>query len=364
MPRYDILDDLSSERLDGFDAIIDVRSPSEYAEDHLPGAINLPVLDDDERAAVGTEYKQVSAFNARRSGAALVSRNIAQHLESALADRPAGFRPLVYCWRGGMRSESMAVVLGSIGWRVNVLRGGYRTWRRAVVDALENDVTPLPVILVDGHTGSGKTAVLKHLMESGEQVIDLEGLAQHRGSVFGGFGHADQPSQKHFETGIWDALRRFDLNRPIFVEAESGLVGRRRVPKRLWMSMKAAPRIEIEAPAAVRAGFLVRAYPDLLEDTERLVTAIERLRPQHGRERIAEWSDMASRGAYRELAESLVVEHYDPAYQRARKRQGGTIAAQVSAPSLEPDAIAGVAAAVVARAETITRTAATMAAGA
>jgi tRNA 2-selenouridine synthase len=346
MPRYEITDDLSRERLERFDAIIDVRSPSEFAEDHLPGAINLPVLDDTERADIGTQYKQVSTFDARKHGAALVAKNIAHHIDTELAEMPADFRPLIYCWRGGMRSESMALILSSIGWKVAVLKGGYRTWRRGVVDALEHSVAPFPLVLIDGHTGSGKTAILTKLAENGEQVVDLEGLAQHRGSVFGGFGHAEQPSQKRFDSGIWDVLRGFDHRRPIYVEAESSLVGRRRVPNRLWAAMKAAPRIEIQAPPAARAEFLVRAYPDLLADGERLIAAIERLAPQHGNDRIAQWRGLAHAGEYTALAESLVTDHYDPAYARSKARHGGEVLVALETDGLDDSALSKLAEAV------------------
>jgi len=320
MPRLAYTDDLSASELERFDAVIDVRSPSEYAEDHLPGAINLPVLDDAERARVGTHYTQVSVFEARRMGAALVSRNIARHLETALADKPKDFKPLIYCWRGGMRSESMALVLASVGWKVTLVEGGYRTWRRQVVAALEAE-TPLPVILVDGQTGTGKTAILKALEAMGEQVIDLEGLARHRGSIFGDFAGTPQPSQKAFDTALHDRLRLMDPARPIFVEAESRQVGRRRVPPRLWAAMEAAPRIEVTVPVAERARYLVKAYPDLLADRDKLETAFDGLKPFHAKTVIADWRALADAGDWQALAEALVTEHYDPAYNRARKRR-------------------------------------------
>lgn len=320
MPRLAYTDDLSAEELERFDAVIDVRSPAEYTEDHLPGAINLPVLDDAERARIGTHYTQVSVFEARRMGAALVSRNIARHLETALADKPKDFKPLIYCWRGGMRSESMALVLASVGWKVTLVEGGYRTWRRQVVAALETE-TLLPVVLVDGQTGTGKTAILKALEEAGEQVIDLEGLACHRGSIFGDFAGTPQPSQKAFDTALHARLRRMDLSRPIFVEAESRQVGRRRVPPRLWAAMEAAARIVVSVPVAERARYLVKAYPDLLADRDKLEMAFEGLRPFHAKAVIAAWRALADDGHWQALAGALVTEHYDPAYNRARKRR-------------------------------------------
>lgn len=320
MPHLAHTNDLSAAGLERFDAIIDVRSPSEFAEDHLPGAINLPVLDDAERARVGTHYTQVSVFEARRMGAALVSRNIARHLETALADKPKQFRPLVYCWRGGMRSQSMALVLASVGWKPMLIEGGYRTWRRQVVEAQE--AVDLPrLIVLDGQTGTAKTAILHALAEAGEQVIDLEGLARHRGSIFGDFPGTGQPSQKGFETSLHTITRTLDPGRPVYVEAESRQVGKRRIPPGLWAAMQTAPRLVIRAPVNARADYLVTAYPDLLADGTKLMDAINGLRPFHPKSRIEDWLSRASEGNWTELAAELVTEHYDPAYDRARKRQ-------------------------------------------
>ena len=170
-----------------FDDIIDVRSPAEFAEDHIPrGQISLPVLSDAERALVGTIYVQDSRFKARRIGAALVARNIAAHLEGSLKDKSGGWAPLVYCWRGGQRSGAMATVLAQVGWRTAVVAGGYKTWRRRVTAALYDGVPPRRLILLDGYTGSAKTEILHRLTALGVQTLDLEGLADHRGSLFGG----------------------------------------------------------------------------------------------------------------------------------------------------------------------------------
>lgn len=319
MQRIATTDDLSAQALAQYDAIIDVRSPAEFAEDHLPGAINLPVLDDDERARVGTHYTQVSVFEARRMGAALTARNIAAHIDTVLADREKSFRPLVYCWRGGMRSQSMATILAAVGWKTTLVAGGYRTWRRQVSAALEDDA-PMPVILIDGQTGSAKTRLLHLLAERGEQVIDLEGLACHRGSIFGDFADMPQPSQKAFETALWAQLRTLDPNRPVYVEAESRQVGRLRVPPRVWAAMQAAPRISIQAPASARARYLMTAYPDLPRDTEKLMAAIEGLRRFHPKADIEAWQALAESGDFEPLAAALITAHYDPAYDRARKR--------------------------------------------
>ncbi|MBR9824556.1 MAG: tRNA 2-selenouridine(34) synthase MnmH [Alphaproteobacteria bacterium] len=335
MLKFETITELSAEKLARYDAIIDVRSPSEFAEDHIPCAINLPVLDDEERARVGTIYKQVSPFEARRLGSTLVARNIARHIETALKDKPARFRPLVYCWRGGMRSNAMATILASIGWHPALVEGGYRTWRRQVSAALDDDDTPLPLIVIDGQTGSAKTALLHVLEAQGEQVIDLEGLAAHRGSVFGPLSGQEQPSQKQFETWLWDRIRRFDQERPIFIEAESAMVGKRRIPKRVLFSMRNAPHIKIDAPASVRAAYLLTAYPDLMRDQSKVETALSLLIPHHGHEQIGAWRAMAVSENWHQLALELIETHYDPAYDRARKRVGDASQTVISADTLD-----------------------------
>lgn len=301
-----------------FDEIIDVRAPAEWAEDHIPGAISLPVLDDEERARVGTIYKQVSPFDARKIGAALVAKNAARHLQGPLADRTGGWKPLVYCWRGGQRSGSFASILAQIGWRVDTVAGGYKTWRRLVVDALYNAPFPARVVVLDGNTGSAKTEVLNLLPERGVQVLDLEGMANHRGSLFGGMG--EQPSQKAFEGRLALAIAQLDPARPVVVEAESAKVGECRLPPKLWRAMVAAPRVAIEAPRRARAEYLVRAYADLVADVARLDGIVASLRPLHAAEVIAGWRGLVAEGRFADLAEGLMERHYDPRYGKHRAR--------------------------------------------
>ncbi|MBT8477242.1 MAG: tRNA 2-selenouridine(34) synthase MnmH, partial [Alphaproteobacteria bacterium] len=244
------------------DTVIDVRSSAEFAEDHLPGAINLPVLSDAERAEVGTIYVQDSAFRARRIGAALVAANAARHLQGPLADKDGSWQPLVYCWRGGQRSASFAAILTQVGWRTQVLTGGYRSYRRIVAQALYDDDWPTPLTLLDGNTGTAKTELLHLLAARGVQTLDLEGLARHRGSIFGPVAEA-QPSQKAFESAIAGQLAGFDPARPVVIEAESSKIGDLLVPPSLWKAMAVAPRIEVAAPLGARAEYLTRAYADL-----------------------------------------------------------------------------------------------------
>ena len=310
--------DVDPKALARFDAIIDVRSPGEFAEDHLPGAENLPVLDDVERAQVGTIYVQESRFLARRIGAAHVARNIAKHLEERLNDRPPGFKPLIYCWRGGQRSNAMATILSQVGWPVALLEGGYKTYRRAVKTRLYDEPSTLKLVLLDGHTGTAKTEILGRLAARGVQTLDLEGLANHRGSLFGGMG--GQPSQKMFESLLVSALDNLDLSRPIAVEAESSKIGERMTPPLVWRAMQTAPRIELRAPLEARAAYLVSAYRDVIENREALDAAFARLPVYPGQKRLENWRGMADAGAFEELAAALMEHHYDPAYDRSARK--------------------------------------------
>jgi tRNA 2-selenouridine synthase len=312
------LTSLSDLAAHGFDDIIDARAPAEYAEDHLPGAISLPVLDDAQRAEVGTIYKQVTPFTARKLGAALVARNVATHLLGPLADKPGGWRPLVYCWRGGQRSGSFALILAQVGWRVETIAGGYKAWRGLVVKAVYDTPFPCPVVILDGNTGSAKTEILNMLPARGLQVIDLEGLARHRGSLFGSLG--PQPSQKAFDCALAMAISKLDPTRPVVIEAESSKVGECRLPPEIWKAMVRAPRVAIAADVGARAGYLTRAYADMVDDSARLSAVIDRLRPAHAGERIAEWQAMAGAGAFTDLATGLMNDHYDPRYARHRAR--------------------------------------------
>ncbi|HEY0053349.1 MAG TPA: tRNA 2-selenouridine(34) synthase MnmH [Caulobacteraceae bacterium] len=307
-----------------YDAIIDVRSPSEFALDHVPGAINLPVLDDAQRAEVGTEFVQGSKFLARRLGAAMVGRNIAAHLDGPLAGRTGAFRPLVYCWRGGQRSHAMATVMDQVGWPVTLLEGGYQTWRRRVVARLYDEAAPAPrLILLDGPTGSGKTAILHRLAGHDVQTLDLEGIAAHRGSLFGATGDS-QPSQKLFETRLADALDQLDLSRPVVVEAESSRIGGVALPPLVWSAMKTAPRVEIAAPLEARVAHILDEYSGMA--AEAVDAALSRLPRHHGRAVIARWREMARDADRAPLVRELIEQHYDPAYRRASAAPAAVVA--------------------------------------
>jgi len=299
-----------------FPDIIDVRSPSEFAADHLPGAINLPVLDDVERAQVGTIYVQQSRLEARKLGAALVARNIASHLLGGLNSKTSAYEPLIYCWRGGQRSAAMATVLDQIGWRPTLLSGGYRTYRRAVSGALKTIGDSIQIVLLGGHTGTAKTAMLAEVKALGIQTLDLEGLAGHRGSILGEFVGKVQPLQKMFESRLAHELGNLDLSRPVLVEAESSKIGQLNVPEPLWRAMCTAPMIEMYCSTAERAQYLVNTYRDLTDDPVRLMDVLGRIPERYGRKTLDLWLSLAESGDYQSLALQLMETHYDPAYNR------------------------------------------------
>jgi len=303
-----------------FDAIIDVRSPAEYAEDHIPGAISAPVLDDAERAQVGTMYKQVSPFDAKKIGAALVAKNISQHVDELFKDKPKTWHPLVYCWRGGKRSGAMAHILREIGWNAETLEGGYKEYRRWVVQELEKTPEKLEFRVIHGPTGSGKSRLLGALKRSGARVLDLEALAAHRGSVLGSLPDRPQPSQKMFESALLQELSNLPAQRPVFVEGESKKIGELQVPEALMSRMRGSPCILLEMSLQTRVDLLLDEYRHFLADRPALERQLDCLVALHGRGRIAEWKALAARGEWREFVARLLLEHYDPAYRRSSAR--------------------------------------------
>lgn len=300
-----------------FDTVIDTRSPAEFAEDHVPGAISCPVLDDEERASVGTLYKQVSPFEARKAGAALVSRNIAFHIENSFREKPRTWRPLVYCWRGGKRSGAMAHVLREIGWEARTLEGGYKAYRRYVVDALAGLPGRCTFRVIHGATGSGKSRLLRSLGASGAQLLDLEDLAAHRGSVLGTLPGRPQPSQKMFESLLLQEILSLDLKKEIFVEGESRKIGQLQIPAALIERMRASDCLLLEAATATRVALLLDEYRHFFSDPSALGAQLDCLAGLHGRERVAEWKALAAASAWPALVARLLEEHYDPAYRRS-----------------------------------------------
>ena len=318
----------------GFDTVIDVRSPAEFAEDHMPGAINLPALSNAQRAEVGTIYKQVSAFDARKLGAGMVVRNVADHIDGPLRDKDGAWRPLVYCWRGGQRSGVFSTLLSEIGWRADTIAGGYTAFRRLVNAYLHDDPLPHRIVLLDGYTGTAKTALLPRLAARGVQVIDLEGLANHRGSLLGARPNG-QPAQKGFETALAVALQKCDPARPVVVEAESSKIGRISVPASLFAAMLAAPRIVIQAPIDARAAYLARAYREVISDPHTLGHKLAPLRHVRGHAVVDRWIALSRAGDLVDLSKALMVEHYDPAYTKSRKIEKRDVLGDVTAQTLD-----------------------------
>ncbi|NWG31356.1 MAG: tRNA 2-selenouridine(34) synthase MnmH [Rhodocyclaceae bacterium] len=307
-------------QLGEFDAILDARSPAEYADDHIPGAISCPVLSNEERARVGTLYKQVSVFEAKKLGAVLVARNIAALIEAHFLDKPKSWRPLVYCWRGGQRSGAFTHILREIGWDAHRLEGGYKGWRRHVLARLAELPPRFAFRVVAGPTGSAKSRLLEALAGLGAQVLHLEELAAHKGSVLGVLPDAPQPSQKMFETRLLQALERLDPARPVFVEAESRRIGRLQVPDALIEAMRAAPCLKIEACRAARADFLLSDYAYFLERPEWLAAQLQHLRGLQSHETLARWQALIDAGEFRALVEDLLEKHYDPLYERSQEK--------------------------------------------
>jgi tRNA 2-selenouridine synthase len=329
-------------RLAEFDAVIDARSESEYAEDRLPGAQNWPSLTDAERVEVGTLYKQVSPFEARKRGAALVSANISRHIERGVMDKPKGWKPLLYCWRGGQRSGALALVLGQIGFKVHLVEGGYKAFRGAVLAALPALAPSLHYRVVCGPTGSGKTRLLQALEAAGAQVLDLEGLASHRSSVLGIIPGHPQPSQKRFDTLVWDRLRGFDPARPVYVESESRKVGNLAVPDALIAAMRASPCLRLDLPDDERVRLLLEDYAFFASDPEFFCRRLDALVQLRGREQVQAWQAQVRAGAIEPVVRELLVKHYDPGYaaSTARNFQGFAQASVIAPGDRSPEAMA------------------------
>lgn len=337
-------------QLSEFDDIIDARSPAEFAEDHVPGAINCPTLDDAQRIEVGTLYKQVSPFAARRLGAAYAAQNIGRHIAAQFNDKPKQWRPLVMCWRGGQRSGSMVTVLRAVGWDACQLEGGYKAFRHLVMAELAEKPAQFSWRVVSGPTGSAKTHLLQALARQGAQVLDLETIACHRGSVLGDLPDTQQPGQKHFETSLWQTLRGFSADQPIYVESESRKIGNLHLPDSLVDAIRNSPVHFVDAPLPARVDFLLNEYRYWLERPDLLQQRLHALRSLRGAETVERWKGWAAEGRFRELVEALLAEHYDPSYRSAQARNYDLENAPIlRTDSLAPEAIEAMATELLAR---------------
>lgn len=307
-------------KLGNFADVIDARSEGEFAEDHLPGAINWPSLSNEERQLVGTEYKQISAFDAKKRGAALVAKNIARHLERDVIHKPRDWQPLVYCWRGGKRSGSLALILDQIGFNVTLLDGGYKAFRAALVADLPQLAKQFDYRVVCGTTGSGKTRLLQALAALGAQVLDLEALANHRSSVLGLIPGKPQPTQKAYDSLIWAALKSFDASHPVYIESESKKVGNVAIPEGLISAMRAAPCLQLDLNEDERVALLLEDYDFFVKDIEFFCDRLSALTQARGKDVVADWQAKSRNGDVASVVRELLVKHYDPVYLQSMKR--------------------------------------------
>ncbi len=307
-------------QLSAFSSVIDARSESEFALDHLPGAVNWPTLNDEERQRIGTMYVQVNPFEAKKRGAAIAARNIAAHIERELLDSPKSWQPLLYCWRGGKRSGSLALVLDQIGFKVSLIEGGYKAYRAAVLADLPTQAARHQYRVVCGPTGSGKTRLLGALERAGAQVLDLEALACHRASVLGAVPDQPQPSQKRFDTLVWDKLRRFDAARPVFIESESKKVGNLTVPADLIAAMRASPCLDLQLPLDERVTLLLEDYDCFVQDPELFCERLDALKELRSKAVVDAWKAQVRAGQTEPVVRELLALHYDPGYADSMQR--------------------------------------------
>jgi len=320
MPLFPISAEEALRQLDSFDTVIDARSENEYAEDHLPGAVNWPTLDNQQRHDIGTLYKQVNAFEAKKRGGALAARNIAAHIEREVIDKPKDWKPLTYCWRGGKRSGSLSLILSEIGFRVTIIEGGYKAFRAALLLDIPRLAPLFDWRVVCGTTGSGKTRLLQALQAAGAQVLDLEALANHRSSVLGAIPGVAQPTQKEFDTRIWDALRRFDPKRPVYVESESKKVGNVAVPAALIEAMRAGPCLNLLLPDEERVALLLEDYDFFVQDGAAFCERLDALTELKGKQVVEGWKQAVRSGHIENVVRDLLLSHYDPVYRQSMAR--------------------------------------------
>lgn len=303
--------------------MFDVRSPGEFAQGHIPGAHNLPLFDNEERAVIGKLYKQVGRSEALKKGLEFVGPKMRPFVEKAEA-LANGNGALAHCWRGGMRSASFAWLLETAGIATRVLNGGYKAYRNFVLELFQQSY---PLVVLGGFTGSGKTEVLYELRALGEQVIDLEGLANHKGSAFGHLGEADQPTGEQFENDLGFKLHHLDRNRPVWVEDESRHIGSRILPKLFYASMREAPVIRMEIPRKARINRLVDDYgpyerQSLRHSVQKIEKRLGGLRTQQALQALED-DDLA-------LVADITLEYYDKAYQHGLNKRNEELVKTIS----------------------------------
>jgi tRNA 2-selenouridine synthase len=294
--------------------VIDVRSPSEFSSGHIPGSYNIPLFDDSEREKVGIKYKKVGRTAAILEGLRLSGPLVHSKLEQALKISPEG-RLLLYCWRGGMRSEAMDWLFSLGDIETDILEGGYKSYRHFVLDNLSVD---RKMIVLGGLTGSGKTHILKYMKESGHQVIDLEGLANHKGSAFGSIGQLPQPSSEHFANMLFDEWKKVDFSQPVWIEDESRNIGNVFMPEQFYLNLQKNPSIILRMDIKTRLPRLLEEYSSF--STDELTASVMKISKRLGGDRTRETVEAIRCGDFQKAIE-LTLQYYDKAYLYGLKRR-------------------------------------------
>ena len=316
------------------DQIIDVRSPREFNSDHIPGALNLYVLSDQQHEIVGKTYKN-SPFEAKKLGSSYVLANIRTHLNHVLKDKPKEFHPLFYCSRGGQRSRSFATICAEVGWQCSILEGGYKCYRSQVLSDLETLSNKLKLIIISGRTGTGKTRILEELEKRGENIINLEYLARHRGSLLGSLPGVEQPPQKLFETLLCNTIKSIKFKNPVFIEAESSKIGNVQIPSPLWRAMRISPQILVTSDQSRRADYLLKDYVNLTTNQKGLFALLQLLE-KSGLHTVAEKCRIfIAEEDWTSLANMLLQSHYDKKYDRSIKSLGRKTIMELALPDLK-----------------------------
>ena len=336
MPKHKKIKRWNSKK---YDTIIDVRSPSEFEIDHIVGAINCPILYDDERQKVGTIYKQISSFKAKIIGSSLSAKNIAFHIEKEFLEKKGSWKPLIYCWRGGQRSKAFSIVLSEVGWRTYQLSGGYKEYRNDIIKYLDNIGMKLKIILISGKTGSAKTKILHSIRDQGAQILDLEGLARHKGSLLGAIPNLKQPSQKFFESLLFYEINKLNLKKNIFIEAESSKVGNVHIPKSIWSNMILSKRIEVVADVNTRAKFLIDDYQYMCKNPILIKPMIKGLKTRLSNNLIDSWEKLIDEKKWFELTKSFLENHYDSSYSSNTIKNDRKVIRELKATNLNNDDI-------------------------
>ena len=297
-----------------YNRILDVRSQNEYLEDKIPNSINVPVLNNKERVIIGLKYKE-NSFEARKHGASIINKNISKIINKNLITKKD--KVLIYCWRGGLRSLSLYLVLKQIGYDVDILEGGYKSYRKFIVNFFDQKINKYIFNQIKGVTGVGKTLFLKTLNDR-YQVLDLEGIAKHKGSILGDLPGKIQPSQKYFETLIFNKINNFNIKKVIWVESESIKIGKLSIPSRLWLRMDKGIKIKLESSIEERIKFILKDYKYFIKEPLLMEKAMKVLKKIIIKKDYKNIEKNLKNKDYRSFVENLITKHYDKAYKKTR----------------------------------------------